>query len=268
MINKEVAVQIQTINYNTPHALAQAILANIKTHHLVHITQVPLQGNSLHLFYDTLTNAIGHCLDLAETESSVAVEGKWTYVCYNPAVQNAYRSSLNPQPLHTDSAYQAESPDITCMYCIKAAPQGGETIFISGEEIVAALEIDAPDLLAKLLTTPVCFSRTFSNGHNQKISKIIARNPQGGITLNWNYHRIDPASPTHVKQLCEDFHAYLQKHIVGSKKLLAILLQPGEGVLWLDNKVLHGRNSFVAQQYGDRHLGKTCIKLKELVCDL
>ena len=257
-----------TIKYDSnlkPSEMAQQIAAATKNSYLVHIAGVPYEGYALSNYYDELTHHIGQCLELGEAAESKMVEGKWTHVCYDPTIQDAYRSSRNAQPLHTDGAYQNESPDASRMYCISTAPQGGETVFISGERIVAFLQADMPLLFNKLITTPVCFSRKFMNGANTKTRKIIELDEQGNVTLTWNYYRVDPASSASVKQLCEDFHNYLQKNIMGSDKLLAIQLQPGEAVLCLDEKILHGRNSFVAHQYGDRNLVKTSMKLYQHV---
>ena len=252
------------IHYTTgmdPIALSKQVVEATKQHYLVHIRSVPFEGEALHSFYDAVTSNLGYCLELGETAGSVSVGERWTYVCYDPSVEDAYRSTSNAQPLHTDGAYQHESPDATCMYCISNSSEGGETVFITGENLISTMKMDAPELLDQLCTIPVCFSRTFENGENQKTRRIIQQDEQGNITLTWNYYRVDPASSVEVKQLCETFHQYLQSTLMGSNKLLGIHLKPGEAVLWLDEKLLHGRNSFVAHQFGDRNLAKTCLKL-------
>ena len=255
------------IGYTTsmePLALAQQIIDASKKHYLVHIRNVPFEGDVLHQFYDEVTQHVGQCLDLGETAASMSVGERWTYVCYDPNIPDAYRSSANAQPLHTDGSYQIESPDATCMYCINNASQGGETVFITGEKLIDTLKTERPELFHQLCTIPVCFSRKFINGENSKTRRIIEKDAQGGIKLTWNYYRVDPESSLVVKQMCEAFHHYLQTYIMGSDKLQSLHLKPGEAVLWLDEKVLHGRNSFVASLFGDRNLAKTCIKLSAL----
>lgn len=247
-----------------PLDMAKKVINATKENYLVHITDVPLTGDSLHYYYENLTNHIGDCLDIGETPGSIATGEKWTYVCYDPTIPDAYRSSLNAQPLHTDGSYQIESPDATCMYCISTAPKGGETIFICGERIIQCLQSDRPALYNKLITIPVCFSRKFINGENKKTRRIIERDDQGNVTLTWNYYRVDPDSSEEVKQMCSDFHNYLQDNIMNSDKILAIQLQPGEAALWLDEKLLHGRNSFTAQNYGDRNLAKVCLNIGQI----
>jgi alpha-ketoglutarate-dependent taurine dioxygenase len=252
---------IRYVNGLGPHIIAQQVLEATKHHHLVHIRDVPFEGEKLHTFYDEVTRNVGNCLELGETVGSIAVGERWTYVCYDPTIENAYRSSANAQPLHTDGAYQLESPDATCMYCISNTSIGGETVFIPGEQLIKILRDENPELLDLLCTTPVCFSRTFVNGENKKERRIIEQDEQGNITLTWNYYRVDPDSSSEIKKMCESFHQYLQQNIMGTDKLMALHLEPGEAVLWLDEKLLHGRNSFVAHKYGDRNLAKTCLKI-------
>ena len=247
-----------------PSALAQQIIAASKDHYLMHVRNVPFEGDALHDFYEQVTSHVGECLELGETASSLSVNGRWTYVCFDPSIENAYRSTANAQPLHTDGSYQKQSPDATCMYCISNASEGGETVFITGEKLIEALQNDEPELLKQLKMLPVCFSREFVNGDNEKTRPIIIQKENGSITLTWNYYRVDPKSSDEVKQMCDAFHHYLQTHIMGSDKLQSLHLKPGEAILWLDEKVLHGRNSFIAHQFGERNLAKTCLNIKSL----
>lgn len=245
----------------------EEIASHIKTelsneqHFLFHITG-PGIGDDLENFYNALSSQVGHCLDIAEGVGSEEVGGKWTHVRYDASIKNAYRSSNNPQPLHTDGSYQNESPDLTFMYCITNAAEGGETIFISAEKIVALLEKEDPTLLNQLKSTPICFAREFANGENQKVRPIIDYNDDGRIILSWNYYRISPTVTGEARVMCEQFHEFLQSHVVGTDHVSPIKLKPGEGVIWRDERLLHGRNSFVANKYAERDLAKVAIKLK------
>ena len=253
--------EISYVHGTEPQQIAQRIIEATKDNYIVHIRNVPFEGEELHSFYDEVTKNVGACLELGETVGSVSVGERWTYVCYDPAVENAYRSSANAQPLHTDGAYQLESPDATCMYCITNASIGGETVFIFAEQLIKTMQMENPELLDQLCTTPVCFSRAFVNGENKKTRRIIEQDEKGNLTLTWNYYRVDPESSAEVKEMCESFHTYLQEKIMGTDKLMKLHLKPGEAVLWLDEKLLHGRNSFIAHNYGDRNLAKICLKL-------
>ena len=247
-----------------PETVGSLIAEAAVSHHLVHVVGVPFREEALAAFYEAATAHIGECLNLGETVGSKEQAGKWTHVCYDPAIKNAYRSSANAQPLHTDGAYIAESPDATCMYCISAASEGGGTIFITAEALIQHLEEDNPQLLKQLLEVPVCFSRDFVNASNQKIKKIIEMGENGKITLTWNYHRVDKEQSPAVLAMCENFHDYLQTKVVGSERVHTVYLKPGEAVLWLDERVLHGRNAFSGTAYGVRNLAKVSLNLNEL----
>jgi alpha-ketoglutarate-dependent taurine dioxygenase len=254
-------VKITHQQHDDIKSLSQKVLDGIHSHSLVHVTTDGLNEEELHDLYSNLANTVGQCLELGETEGSGAVSGYWTYVCYDPTIPNAYRSTKNPQPLHTDGSYQKESPDMTCMYCIKNASEGGETTFISAEKLVGLLQQERPALFQKLTTTPVCFSRSFENADNAKMREIINIDANGKITLTWNYYRVDASSSQDVKDMCEEFHQFLEANIAGSDHMLALRLNAGEGVFWWDERLLHGRNGFVAQEYGDRNLAKVCLKV-------
>ncbi|MCH9756776.1 MAG: TauD/TfdA family dioxygenase [Gammaproteobacteria bacterium] len=258
-------MKLHQLAYNetmTPSVIGEMVAKAAYENHLVHVVDIPFKEDVLADFYHQVTENIGECLDLAETEGSYSVGGKWTHVCYDPSLQNAYRSSSNAQPLHTDGSYLFESPDATCMYCISAASEGGGTIFITAEELMTYLKKDDPALFDQLMNTPVCFSRSFENGANEKTRKIIEVDEQGKITLTWNYFRVDPNQSADTKEMCEAFHHYLQTQIVGSDRVHTVFLKPGEAILWLDEQVLHGRDAFLGSEYGVRNLAKTSINLK------
>jgi hypothetical protein len=56
--------------------------------------------------------------------------------------------------------------------------------------------------------------------------------------------------------LAEDFHSYLASSPGVSKCTLPIKLGPGDGVLWKDDELLHGRNSFNATRTSERFIWK------------
>ena len=54
----------------------------------------------------------------------------------------------------------------------------------------------------------------------------------------------------------------LEKAAVPSPEIVLVRLAPGEAVLWQDERLLHGRRSFKANQSSDRLLWKAGIKLQ------
>ena len=66
-----------------------------------------------------------------------------------------------------------------------------------------------------------------------------------------------PNDDSRRKKLIKDLN-YLIK-----EKTIAVKLLPGDAVTWKDNFVLHGRNSFVANNESERFIWKCSIDIGE-----
>ena len=91
---------------------------------------------------------------------------------------------------------------------------------------------------------------------DQKTRPILAEDAHG-LVVTWNYHCVDPHESPAVKDLAERFHAFLQREVVGERRTLPVLLQPGQAVFFHDERVIHGRNAFDATERNDRFFWKT-----------
>ena len=61
--------------------------------------------------------------------------------------------------------------------------------------------------------------------------------------------------------MAERFSRFIAAHVETSPHVVGIALQPGEGVVWHDRRLLHGRTAFEAHEDGDRLLWKSGIFL-------
>jgi alpha-ketoglutarate-dependent taurine dioxygenase len=211
--------------------------------------------------YDALLPQIGtpHFLaeDVRAGDRGVQRTGElWFEVRYDPAFPDAYRHSLNAQPLHTDGSYIPTFPNATLMCCVANADEGGETIFIKAEDLVAALRAEQPTLLELLETVPMPHSR--SGDH--RVHPVI-RHEQGELRLNWNYYCVATDCPQAVLDLRERFFAFLRDSPGVARALTAVKLMPGDGVVWKDERVLHGRNAFRANAVSERFLWKCAVNV-------
>ncbi|MBX3154680.1 MAG: TauD/TfdA family dioxygenase [Deltaproteobacteria bacterium] len=215
--------------------------------------------------YDRLLPALGtpHFLaeDVRSGDRDVQRTGElWFEVRYDPTFPDAYRHSKNPQPLHTDGSYIPSFPNATLMCCVAAAAEGGETVFISAEELVAALADEQPDLLAKLEATTMPHARS---GDCRELPVI--RREGGAIYLNWNYYCVVQSCPPEVRDLRERFFAFLRDSPRVRRALTEVKLRPGEAVVWRDERCLHGRNAFSPQAVSERFLWKCAINVDVFV---
>lgn len=207
-------------------------------------------------FYAALFPQLGTVAALAE-DATISDRGSqrtgeaWMQIRYDPKIENAYRHSSEAQPLHTDGSYIPDFPNSSLLCCVTNAGQGGETTFINAVDVVGALEKEAPELLSYLTSNIVPHSRSGDSRHDKVIDK------KNGIwTVNWNYYCVDNNIDQKTKDIVEKFHTFLKQSSLIQDKILPVKLQPGQAILWKDNEVLHGRNSFSANKESERFIWK------------
>tara|TARA_B100000315_G_C14451519_1_gene529350 strand:- start:77 stop:364 length:288 start_codon:yes stop_codon:yes gene_type:complete len=84
---------------------------------------------------------------------------------------------------------------------------------------------------------------------------------QKPISGPWNYFCLDPSASPEAKELSIRFSAFLEQVALKSDKILEVRLQPGDAVIFMDQLLLHGRNSFDAEKHNERYFQKACINL-------
>ena len=175
----------------------------------------------------------------------------WMEVRYDPRFPDAYRHSANAQPLHTDGSYIPSYPNSTLLACVANAGDGGETTFLDLPDLFAVLEREDPGLLRRLRTVTVPHARS----GDRRESRIIV-GEGAGTRIYWNYYCVAKDADTEARSLAEDFHAFLASSPGVAARTLPVKLRPGDGVLWKDDELLHGRNSFNATRTSERFIWK------------
>jgi alpha-ketoglutarate-dependent taurine dioxygenase len=178
----------------------------------------------------------------------------WMEVRYDPQHPDAYRHSANAQPLHTDGSYIPSFPNATLMTCVANSGEGGETTFIDGADVVAALQSEAPALLEKLQSEPLPHARS----GDSRIEKVIDMDGDAPL-MNWNYYCVDKDLDAEKLALADEYFEFLQNSPTIQERTVAVKLMPGDAVTWKDRAVLHGRNGFVATRESERFLWKCAI---------
>ena len=180
--------------------------------------------------------------------------GIWSEVRFDPSFPDAYRHSTNAQPLHTDASYLSSAPKASLMCCVRNDVRGGETIFISSDDVVAALRDERPELLQALTSTPMPHARS----GDRRVLPVIRRQDDAWL-LNWNYYCVSNECELKTLALREAFFSFLRGSQRIRDALVEVRLGPGDAVLWDDQRLLHGRKSFVAQEISARYLWKCCL---------
>lgn len=241
-----------------PPAAAAAVLEAWNGALIVHLKPAgPIRD--VRATYDALLPLIGTPRPLGEdvrvgSRDAQRTGQLWSEVRFDPAFPDAYRHSKNAQPLHIDGSYVAALPNAALMCCVQNAARGGETVFISGDDLVAALRDERPDMLEALTSTPMPHERS----GDRRVQPVIRRQGDEWL-LNWNYYCVSKACEPKVLELREAFFAYLRDSKRVRKALLEVKLKPGDCLVWKDERVLHGRNAFLAQEIAERFLWKCAL---------
>ena len=248
----------ENLNTDTTGSILKAwALDENKVFHLKSNTQ----KDYVREFYEKIGNKIGQYKLLAEdvqlgNRRNQKADKIWMDVRYDSNIDNAYRHSSNPQPLHTDGSYNPDFPNATLMCCVSNSVTGGETIFLELKKLVEVLKVDDSELLELLFNEEVIHERT---GYTNKKKILYIEN--GNYKINFNYFCISKENSKKNLKFIEKFFHYLNK----SEKIINIIrpikLNAGDAVFWKDSEVLHGRNGFKPKKDSDRFLWKAAIEI-------
>lgn len=240
-------------------AATAAAVADAWRDALVVAMRAPAPLEDVRATYDALLPHLGTPHYLAEDariadRASQRTGELWFEVRNDPEIPNSYRNSSNAQPLHTDGSYIATFPNATLMCCVASADNGGETVFISAEALVTALDRERPDLLELLQREPMPHARS-----GDRRTHPVIRLEHGEVHVNWNYYCVaEDASPA-THRLREAFFEFLRDSPSVREAIVPIKLAPGDAVVWKDERLLHGRNAFHADRPGQRFLWKCAV---------
>jgi len=249
----------QSLSGLDPEDDARTVLPVIADHEVTHM-RMRVAPTELRSYYDRFVEALGTPVDIAEdyaTDGAPTGE-RWSEIRFRSDVPDdvAFRHSRNAQPLHTDESYVSSPAGIMLFYCVNRAPEGGETVFVSGRRLVEFLRSNEPDLLDKLQSIDVRYFKAADS----KQRPIVVVDEDGAVDLNYNYYCADPDQPVEARNLNQQFFELVQNGLPDDL-VLPIGLDPGDAVAWRDSLVLHGRNAFQAVNTGDRFIWKTGVVL-------
>ena len=240
----------------TPDEIGEELLAVWPTAKVVHISG-PRPDGDLREFYGQFFGKVGEPLPIAE-DATVAdrnaqrTGGYWFEVRYVPQSRDAYRHSAEAQPLHTDLSYIPIPDGVGFLGCVAMPEQGGATTFVDAKDVVDALRDSDPGLLARLEALDMPHARS----GDRRVEKVI-RWVDGEPRVNWNYYCVDPEAGPEAQETREAFHRFLKSDPAIAAATRRVKLSPGGAVLWKDEHVLHGRDSFDADKPGERFLWKS-----------
>lgn len=206
-------------------------------------------------YYEGLGEYLGYLFrHNQDSETGNLVASAWadiTYIAEKSKITFKY-SNIH-QPLHTDYSHIPMNLDVVIFYCTKKAPYGGATLFLPIEQMITLLKMYDADLYEALCTKEMNVDRD-GKEYSRNVVKVIDISGDD-VRLNWSYYRVSKDNPQDVLDMAEEFHYFLEEHIINAGIPMEVTLEEGEALLFQDKKCLHGRQSF----FGDRCLRKGAI---------
>jgi len=165
----------------------------------------------------------------------------------------AYRAvALGP---HTDNPYREPVPGIQLLHCLVNETTGGWSTLVDSLAVTEQLAVDDPEALRLLRTVPVTFR--FRDADTELVSRraVVAVDDTGTITGLHYSPRLDhlPLLPEGELVAYQRARRRLAELLVDPAFELRFVLEPGQVLVFANDRVLHGRTAFDPQE-GSRHL--------------
>ena len=171
------------------------------------------------------------------------------------AVDNVGDNS-DPLDPHQDETYRLSAVGITVFQVLHPSSNGGHSTLVDGYEAVRRLRDQAPEdfeLLTKLPITGQRLDRARNSGGNQRFLSakmpIIKLDFDGDVAgLRLNERQIAPLDmPGELIGPCYRALKRLFEFVYDPDLVVTFPLQAGEGLLFDNHRVLHGRTGFVPE---------------------
>ena len=170
----------------------------------------------------------------------------------NPYDLTVTARSLSP---HVDNPYRMPAPGYIFMHCLRNDAQGGESIMIDG--FAAAMKLKQNDAQAFHVLTTI--SPNFRHAEDSAILEdygpMIEVDEAGRVVRVRFSNRTEQIPPLDGATLDQYYRARKSfAQIIFSKQMTLITkLRPGDGFIWDNFRILHGRTAFDVKT-GDRHM--------------
>ena len=179
--------------------------------------------------------------------------GEVFHVKVNRNPENLANTSLPLSP-HTDNPYRNPVPTLQLLHCLNSSMNGGETILVDGFKIAEHIYDNSIGYFNLLANTPITFRYRTERVWLEADTTFLGLDSQGLIRhIRVNNRSIRPFN-TSMSRLADFYKAYffLLNSIDSDRFQIRFKLEPGDVILFDNERVLHGRTGYEGE--GDRHL--------------
>lgn len=181
------------------------------------------------------------------------------------ANMNLGSNTGHPLPPHTDESYRHDAPGISFFHCLRAAPEGGESILVDGFKAAQRLrELDS-ESFDVLSSVPVFFQRYAPPQEDMRShTRMLVTDVDGDVVgCRWTDRTLPPQDlpPERVEPVYRAIRR-LWKIVNDPALQFSYRMQPGDLHLFDNHRVLHGRLAFDPNA-GARHLQQCSVNRDE-----
>ncbi|MGJ5673487.1 MAG: TauD/TfdA family dioxygenase [Nostochopsis sp.] len=138
--------------------------------------------------------------------------------------------------IHTDGAFEIESPKIVAMQCEKSSKNGGLSQIVYAESVYEYLKENYTQELQKLFTYPLNITRG-----NLTATRSIFIEKKGKITMTY---RADSIISVTIPPQIENAYEIIRKYVNDTRNQFIFKLKENQIILFDNTSILHGRTSF------------------------
>lgn len=172
---------------------------------------------------------------------------------YPGSTDLAYRAV--PLSAHTDNPYRVPVPGIQLLHCLVNETTGGLSSLVDGLAAAEILRAEDPVGFDLLATVPVRFTYRDDGTEIVAVLPVVALDRDGAVTGLSYSPRLDevPLLPDDDLRRYQAARSRLSELLASPDLQVEFLLQPGQLMVFDNNRVLHGRTGFDPNE-GLRHL--------------
>ncbi len=192
--------------------------------------------------------------------------GRLFDIIVEPDVWTLSQSGLALAP-HTDDPYRYNPSGTSLLHCVESALSGGESVLVDGFGIAADLYDDEPDVFDLLTDVSVPFVRHRTEAVDQgEDVHLLAHGPIISLDRDHEvsgirFHERSLAPLDVDPSVVGDYYRALIRfsaEVNNPGRAVQFALQPGQAIVYDNQRVLHGRTAFGDDAGGQRRHLRLC----------